>query len=174
MRGILLTSALLLGLSAPSLAQAPPAGSAAGENPRASAGADPVSEPPPEVPVDGSAAGPAAGEAGQSDAERAGITADEQPIPPDALMGKTLVAEDGSEFGTVEDVILGSDGQPEQVVLSHGGFLGFGDRQVAIDIGNVNWQPGQDTVGLSGLTKQDVEAMPAFEYSDSMTSLRRK
>ncbi|WP_207459387.1 PRC-barrel domain-containing protein [Azospirillum sp. SYSU D00513] len=154
-----MTSALLLGLSAPSLAQAPPAGSAAGENPAAAAGADPMSEPPPEVPADGA---------------QAGISVNEQPIPPEALMDKTLIGEDGSEFGTVEDVILGSDGQPEQVVVSHGGFLGFGDKQVAIDIGNVNWQPGQDTVGLSGLTRQEVEAMPAFEYSDSMTSLRRQ
>ena len=169
-RLFLLSTTFLLVLSAPSLAQAPPAGSPAGENPGASSGADPIAEPPPEVPMDN----PSLEEAGQTEAERAGISADEQPIPPEALMGKTLVGEDGSEFGTVEDVILGSDGQPEQIVLSQGGFFGIGDKQVAIDIGNVNWQPGQDTVGLSGLTKQDVEAMPSFEYNDSMTSLRRQ
>jgi sporulation protein YlmC with PRC-barrel domain len=96
----------------------------------------------------------------------------------EGLMGKNVVGSDGEKLGSVEDVIVDpASGEAKQLVISSGGFLGVGAKQIAVDFSQA--QVGMDEDGddpqikLNGITQADVEGMPEFEYSDTMTSLSR-
>ncbi|MDQ2102481.1 PRC-barrel domain-containing protein [Azospirillum isscasi] len=89
------------------------------------------------------------------------------------MMGKNVYGTDNEKVGEVEDVILDSNGQARQLVISSGGFLGIGEKQIAVDINQANWDAQQERVQLSGMTRDQVKAMPEFEYSDTTTSLNR-
>lgn len=91
----------------------------------------------------------------------------------DSLMGKNVLDRNGEKLGDVEDVILGADGQAQKVVLSRGGFLGLGEKQIAIDFDQIQIRPDDNNLHVSGLTQDDAANMPEFEYDDSMTSLTR-
>ncbi|QCO16029.1 PRC-barrel domain containing protein [Azospirillum brasilense] len=89
------------------------------------------------------------------------------------MMGKNVYGSDNEKVGEVEDVILDSNGQARQLVISSGGFLGIGEKQIAVDIGNATWDAQQERVQLSGMTRDQVKEMAEFEYSDTTTSLNR-
>lgn len=90
------------------------------------------------------------------------------------LMGKTVVGANGQELGEVTDVVLDpSTGQAKQLVISSGGFLGIGERTVAVDMAQAQIEPGKDQVQVSSLTQDQLEAMAEFEYEDNTVSLSR-
>lgn len=90
------------------------------------------------------------------------------------MLGKSVVGRDGNEIGEVEDVILDpTSGQARQLVIGSGGFLGIGEKQIAVDFQQATWSEADKEIKLSGLTREDVKNMRAFEYSDTMTSLNR-
>ncbi|WP_188261339.1 PRC-barrel domain-containing protein [Azospirillum tabaci] len=89
------------------------------------------------------------------------------------MMGKNVYGSDNEKVGEVEDVILDSNGQARQLVISSGGFLGIGEKQIAVDINNATWDAQQERVQLSGMTRDQVKEMAEFEYSDTTTSLNR-
>jgi sporulation protein YlmC with PRC-barrel domain len=91
----------------------------------------------------------------------------------DKLMGRTVVGSDGKTIGTVTDVILGPDGQAQQLVVHNGGFLGMGGRELALDVGRAETRLGEDTIRLRDVTRADALKMPAFRYEDGMASLNR-
>lgn len=90
------------------------------------------------------------------------------------LMGKTVVGANGQELGEVSDVVLDpSTGQAKQLVISSGGFLGIGERTVAVDMAQAQVTPGSNNVQVSSLTQDQVQAMKEFEYDDNTVSLSR-
>jgi hypothetical protein len=66
-----------------------------------------------------------------SDLIGARIFASEAAIDADAYAG---VQEGWSDIGEVNDIILGRDGTVDAVLVDIGGFLGLGERQVAVDM----------------------------------------
>jgi sporulation protein YlmC with PRC-barrel domain len=95
----------------------------------------------------------------------------------EGMMGKDVYGSDGSELGEVDDVIIDpQSGQAKQLVISSGGFLGIGEKKIAIDMQNAKMTTeGNDTrLTVQNMTQADVENMPEFEYNESMTSLNRQ
>ncbi len=89
------------------------------------------------------------------------------------LMGKNVYGKDNEKVGEVEDIILNSNGQASQLVIASGGFLGIGEKKVAVDYNDAQWDQGQNRIHLSGLSRDDVKNMPEFTYSDTTVSLSR-
>ncbi|WP_448203048.1 PRC-barrel domain-containing protein [Azospirillum sp. sgz302134] len=89
------------------------------------------------------------------------------------MMGKNVYGKDNEKLGEVDDIILDSNGQAKQLVISSGGFLGIGERKIAVDVNQANWDQNQNRIQLSGMTRDDVKNMPEFQYSDTTTSLNR-
>lgn len=104
MKTLLLTTALAAGFAVPSLAQ------------------DAAS------PFQTEAAGPALA---ASEVIGARIYASESALDADAYQG---VQEGWEDIGEVHDIILGRDGTVDAVLVDIGGFLGMGERQVAVDM----------------------------------------
>lgn len=105
MKTLLLTTALAAGFALPALAQDAPAS-----------------------PFQTEAMGPSVS---ASDVIGARIYVSEAALDADAYNG---VQEGWNDIGEVNDIILGRDGTVDAVLVDIGGFLGMGERQVAVDM----------------------------------------
>ncbi|WP_448192238.1 PRC-barrel domain-containing protein [Azospirillum sp. sgz301742] len=83
------------------------------------------------------------------------------------FMEKNVIGANGQPVGTVEDVLLGPDGQPLRLIVS----TGPGNKDVSIDLSRVEVRSDSDALFVADLTRQDIDAMPAFQDDGSMTSL---
>lgn len=89
-------------------------------------------------------------------------------VNPLAGMGRELVDRDvygaqGNEVGEIEDVVMGADNKVTAVLVDVGGFLGIGERRVAIPIDQLRIEG--DRV-ISQLTEEQVNNMPEYRETD--------
>lgn len=91
------------------------------------------------------------------------------------LMGKTVytsAAADAQAIGTINDVVIGEDGSVRAVIVGAGGFIGIGEKEVAIDFKRLTMQKTGDGVRLvSALTKQELEVAPTYDGKSASASL---
>jgi sporulation protein YlmC with PRC-barrel domain len=88
----------------------------------------------------------------------AGVTADE-------LIGMNVVDAEGENVGSIDDLLLGEDGQIDHAIVDVGGFLGFGAKSVAIPLDELQVAPEQDQV-LVTITREQLDAMPEWQRGD--------
>ncbi|KQP19015.1 PRC-barrel domain-containing protein [Methylobacterium sp. Leaf100] len=58
------------------------------------------------------------------------------------IIGVGVIGLDHVRVGSIEDVLLGADGRIETVVIGVGGFLGMGEKYVAVPFGLLAWNVG--------------------------------
>jgi sporulation protein YlmC with PRC-barrel domain len=76
-------------------------------------------------------------------------------------------SNDAANIGTVNDMILGADGSPPAIVIGVGGFLGVGEKKVAIGFDRLSWvvrDEGKRWL-IVDATKEQLEKAPAFDRS---------
>jgi sporulation protein YlmC with PRC-barrel domain len=76
------------------------------------------------------------------------------------LVDREIVNTRGEELGRVERVV--ANGNRTFLILSEGGFLGMGEREVALPLDRVSSVRGDDQLVLQGLSEEDIEAMPRW------------
>lgn len=82
------------------------------------------------------------------------------------LEGQNVFDANGQPVGTVKSVITADDGS-QQAILSVGGFLGLGAKQISVDVNEL--QENADGSGYTiSLTAEEIEAAPAHEDSEAM------
>lgn len=54
------------------------------------------------------------------------------PMKMSEITGDTVKNTKGEQLGTIQDLVVGPDGQVQYMILSHGGWLNIGDRLFAI------------------------------------------
>ena len=79
------------------------------------------------------------------------------------VIGSSVVNEAGDTVGKVDEIIVGPDGKAPFVVLSVGGFLGMGDKLIALPYEQIKTD-GKKIV-LPGATKDSLKALPEFKYA---------
>ncbi|MEO5325410.1 PRC-barrel domain-containing protein [Mesorhizobium sp. CC13] len=83
------------------------------------------------------------------------------------IIGETVyngTAEDAENIGDVNDLVLTSDGKADQLVIGVGGFLGIGEKNVAIAFNEFDWaEKGGDRWLVVPMTKEQLEALPDFD-----------
>jgi sporulation protein YlmC with PRC-barrel domain len=74
------------------------------------------------------------------------------------------VADDAENIGSVNDIVLGVDGEADYIVIGVGGFLGLGQRDVAISFDEFEWaeRDGQWWLVVN-TTREALEAQPEFD-----------
>ncbi|NMG38295.1 PRC-barrel domain containing protein [Chelativorans sp. ZYF759] len=76
------------------------------------------------------------------------------------------VADDAENIGNVNDIVLGVDGEAEYVIIGVGGFLGLGQRDVAIPFEELEWSERDGQAWLVvNTTRESLEAQPEFDTS---------
>lgn len=73
-------------------------------------------------------------------------------------------AENAEEIGEVKDIVIDSNGTATQLIVGVGGFLGIGDRNVAVDFKDAKWaEKNGDRWLVVETTKEQLEALPPFD-----------
>lgn len=76
------------------------------------------------------------------------------------------VADDAENIGSVNDIVLGVRGEADYVIIGVGGFLGLGQRDVAIPFEEVQWEERDGQAWLVvNTTREALEAQPEFDTS---------
>jgi sporulation protein YlmC with PRC-barrel domain len=71
--------------------------------------------------------------------------------------------EEAEAIGDINDVILDEKGAATAVVIGVGGFLGLGEKNVAVQYDRISWTEIDDTKTLiMDATKEELEAAPEF------------
>ena len=82
-------------------------------------------------------------------------------------IGKTVYDMSGNNIGDVNDLIISGDGQVQAVILGVGGFLGMGEKDVAVNTQAVQMvQDGTNAKRLVVDASRDaLNAAPAYDLS---------
>jgi sporulation protein YlmC with PRC-barrel domain len=94
----------------------------------------------------------------------AGADLQTQRIVVSELEGMDVVNARGEQLGDVDDVVRAVADNKLYVVIDHGGFLGLGEKQVALSLDGLMIQGNR--IVIPGLTDEEIEALPAFESND--------
>jgi PRC-barrel domain protein len=79
---------------------------------------------------------------------------------------------DANNLGKITDLVLADNGQVAAVVLGVGGFLGLGEKQVAVDYAALKWTVAADNTERFVLqtTKDELTNAPDFKTVDDQPS----
>ncbi|WP_201863869.1 PRC-barrel domain-containing protein [Microvirga soli] len=95
--------------------------------------------------------------------------------PADMLVSNLLDADvynlQNEEIGEVEDIIVDQGRVIRAVIISVGGFLGLGERNVAADPGSLVLmrEAGGDIRVVANTTREDLQNAPEFKFEGNMS-----
>jgi len=77
-------------------------------------------------------------------------------------------AADANNLGNIKDLVVDENGNVAAVVLGVGGFLGLGEKQVAVDYSALQWTIAADNTERFVLqtTKDELTRAPDFKTVD--------
>ena len=83
------------------------------------------------------------------------------------LVGSKVYNNANENIGSIEDIIL-KNGSMDEVVLSVGGFLGMGDKYVAVPFSDLKiTRDGSSRKIVTSGTKDSLKALPAYQFFKS-------
>ena len=72
--------------------------------------------------------------------------------------------DNADNIGDVNDIVIGAKGDVQAIVVGVGGFLGIGEKNVAIEFANLQWaEANGDRWLVTAATKEQLEALPTFD-----------
>lgn len=83
----------------------------------------------------------------------------------DRLIGAKIAGDDGKIIGDIEDLIINNDNQVVGVIIGVGGFLGAGEKRVAVPMADLSIEAtdGKMNVHLPKATKDVLNAAPEYK-----------
>ena len=79
------------------------------------------------------------------------------------VVGSAVTNDVGDKIGSIDDMIVTRGDRVVYAITSIGGFLGVGDKLVAIPFASL--QLSNDKVMLPGATKETLKGLPKFTYA---------
>lgn len=75
-------------------------------------------------------------------------------------------SDDAERIGNVNDIVIGADGNIQAVIVGVGGFLGLGQKNVAVDYAQLDWAERDGNRWLiAPMTKEQLEQQAEFDRS---------
>ncbi|WP_395449729.1 PRC-barrel domain-containing protein [Aminobacter sp. UC22_36] len=73
-------------------------------------------------------------------------------------------ADNAENIGDVNDIVLSADGTADQLIIGVGGFLGLGEKNVAMPFKDFDWaEKNGDRWLVTAATKEQLQALPDFD-----------
>jgi hypothetical protein len=98
--------------------------------------------------------------------------------PPDqvlAVLGLPAKAGDAKggeeEIGRIVDVLVDAEGRPHAAVIDVGGFLGVGNRKVAVEWTALHFVLGKTPAAVLDLPADRIKAAPAYDPAKPLEAL---
>jgi hypothetical protein len=81
----------------------------------------------------------------------------------EAILGQRVTDPDGKDIGRLVDVLVDANGQPQAAVIDFGGFMGVGNRKIAVVWSALRFSPGdaKRKVALE-MTPDQIKTAPEF------------
>jgi sporulation protein YlmC with PRC-barrel domain len=79
------------------------------------------------------------------------------------LIGRDIKNAEGETIGEIKSIYLSKDGKVDSVMVSVGGFLGVGDREVRIAWSDLRITDNGEKVTVN-MTKDQLKAKPEYRY----------
>jgi sporulation protein YlmC with PRC-barrel domain len=92
------------------------------------------------------------------------------------LIGQSVLAPDNAKIGSISDLVLSADGRTvEGFVIGVGGFLGIGERNVALKMDQLQiaTQPDGSVKLTSSIKKDELANAPAFKTKKDVENEKR-
>jgi hypothetical protein len=83
----------------------------------------------------------------------------------DKLIGTDIKSTDDETVGEIKAVQIGPSGEVRKVIVGVGGFLGMGERDVAVAWSDLQVMDGGNIITTT-MTKEQLKALPEYRYSD--------
>src|SRR5580704_13142827 len=83
----------------------------------------------------------------------------------DKLVGHAVINAQNEKVGLIDSVILGPQGHVDKVVIGVGGFLGMGDRDVAVNWRDLQVLDNGNKIVVNA-SRDQLKAMPEFKYDE--------
>jgi sporulation protein YlmC with PRC-barrel domain len=79
--------------------------------------------------------------------------------------------QSNTKIGQIKDVLVGQDGQVSALIVGVGGFLGAGEKDVAVSFNTVKATKKDNKIYLTmNTTKDALKAAPGFKYDRDKTA----
>ncbi|CAH1656431.1 PRC-barrel domain protein [Hyphomicrobiales bacterium] len=89
------------------------------------------------------------------------------------LIGATVVGNEDASIGEINDLLIARNGSVEGVVVGVGGFLGLGQKNVAVPMTALQVTPDGNTANtpkiMMQVSKADLQNAPDFKRADDTT-----
>ena len=83
------------------------------------------------------------------------------------FIGKRVYDQTGADIGEVNDMIISESGDIQAVILGVGGFLGIGEKDVAVSTRSIQMVPdGNGTKLVVDTTKDALKSAPTYDKSN--------
>ena len=86
------------------------------------------------------------------------------------LIGSIVYGPENASIGSINDVLIGNDSQVRAVVIGVGGFLGVGEKNVAVPLNalNITRRPESNAIDKIAVsyTKEDLKNAPQFAFDE--------
>jgi sporulation protein YlmC with PRC-barrel domain len=94
-------------------------------------------------------------------------------VPVAAYFKQDIYNKAGEKIGSVKDLMIGSDGRVQAVVLNVGQFLGLGDRDVAVPLTAIDIDRRPEGARITiDVAKETLQSAPPFEHSGDRIRLK--
>jgi hypothetical protein len=78
-----------------------------------------------------------------------------------SILGRQVLGPTGEVIGRIVDVLVGDAGLPRAAVIEFGGFMGVGNRRVAVTWSSLAFNAAARTIALD-MTTDQIKAIPQF------------
>ncbi len=114
---------------------------------------------------------------GAMPSERNPALADTGDVRASKVIGSSVYNDRDEKIGSVDDLLIGRDSKPLTAVISVGGFLGAGNKLVAVPYSSLKFgdaKAGSDNrVVMPGATKQSLKSMSDYHFSSARHDMHR-
>lgn len=78
------------------------------------------------------------------------------------LIGSDVRGRSNEIVGEVTDIVVDTQGKPAYVVVAHGGFLGLGEKEIAVPFSHLH-AIGEGDILFVAMSEEQLDAAPTFE-----------
>jgi hypothetical protein len=82
----------------------------------------------------------------------------------DQLIGQSIYNAAGESMGEIDDILVNKDDKSAAALVGVGGFLGIGERQVAVPLSDLEMQ--NERIVATKLQTADLQRMATYEAND--------
>lgn len=88
------------------------------------------------------------------------------------LTGEPVQNSEGEDLAQIDDFVIDQDGKISHVIVSFGGFLGLGDKEVMLpwEQLEITTDPDDedDMIAMLNMTKEEIESLPEFKTREEV------